>query len=251
MRGPLSYIGGKNRIANKLISLIPKHKTYVEPFAGGAQVFFRKERSEVEVINDLDGELVNFYRVCQLHHEELLRCLRYSLLSRKLYKLLANTAPESLTDIHRAARYFMIQKCTFGGHVTKRNFAIHITKRPTFSPSRIPKIIESTYQRLQDVQIESLPYDEVIERYDRSTTFFYLDPPYLNRPYYNHNFEEADFQILKEKLGGIAGKFLLSINDDPYIRKLFADFTIEEISLPYSLQPHPGRKYTELVIRNY
>src|SRR5579864_6871744 len=106
MKGPLSYIGGKNRIAQQIISLIPEHKTYVEPFGGGAQVLFRKKRSEVEVLNDLDGELVNFYRVCQAHHKELLRCLRYMLLSRKWYELLARTPPECLTDINRAARYF-------------------------------------------------------------------------------------------------------------------------------------------------
>jgi len=251
MKGPLSYIGGKNRIASQLISLIPKHKTYVEGFAGGAQVLFRKEPSEVEVLNDLDGELVNFYRVCQSHHEELLRCLRYTLLSRKLYRLLANTAPQNLTDINRAARYFVIQKCSFGGQVAKRNFGIHVTKRPTFSPARIPKIIDAAYERLIDVQIESLPYETVLKKYDRPSTFFYLDPPYYARKFYNHNFSEQDFQTLEQNLSRLQGKFLLSINDHPFIRKTFAAYKIEEISLPYSLQKHAGRRYTELVIRNY
>jgi DNA adenine methylase len=81
MTGPLSYIGGKNRLAKRLISLFPKHTTYVEPFAGGAQVFFHKEPSEVEVLNDLDGEIVNFFRVCQWHYEELVRYLRFCLAS--------------------------------------------------------------------------------------------------------------------------------------------------------------------------
>jgi len=69
MVGPLSYIGGKNRLARQVIEIFPKHTTYVEAFAGGAQVFFHKEPSKVEVLNDLDGEIVNFFRVCQAHHD--------------------------------------------------------------------------------------------------------------------------------------------------------------------------------------
>ncbi len=77
MIGPLSYIGGKRRIAKSLVSLIPAHTTYVEPFAGGAQVFFHKPRSKVEVLNDLDDEIVNFLRACQRHPHELSRILRW------------------------------------------------------------------------------------------------------------------------------------------------------------------------------
>jgi len=82
MSGPLSYIGGKNRLAKRVIEIFQEHTTYVEAFAGGAQVFFRKEPSKVEVLNDLDGEIVNFYRVCQQYHDELLRYFRSVLVSR-------------------------------------------------------------------------------------------------------------------------------------------------------------------------
>jgi len=88
MIGPLSYIGGKRAIAKPLIALFPDHTTYVEAFAGGAQVFFHKQPSKVEVLNDLDGEIVNFYRVCQQHYEELLRYLRFALVSRTWFDLL-------------------------------------------------------------------------------------------------------------------------------------------------------------------
>ena len=73
MIGPLAYIGGKRRLAPALSRLLAPHVTYVEPFAGGAQVFFHKTPSRVEVLNDLDGEVVNFLRICQQHPEELLR----------------------------------------------------------------------------------------------------------------------------------------------------------------------------------
>src|SRR5664280_3229364 len=103
MIGPLSYIGGKRTLAKRVIALFPEHTTYVEPFAGGAQVFFHKEPSKVEVLNDLDGEMVNFFRVCQQHYEELLRYLRFVLVSRKWFELLLETDPAKLTDIQRAA----------------------------------------------------------------------------------------------------------------------------------------------------
>src|SRR5277367_165864 len=109
-RSPLSYIGGKRPLAKRLIEMFPEHKAYVEAFSGGAQVLFRKEPSKVEVLNDLDGELVNFYRVCQQHYEELVRYLNFSLVSREWFDLLDTMDAKTLTDIQRAARFFYLQK---------------------------------------------------------------------------------------------------------------------------------------------
>lgn len=251
MQGPLSYVGGKNRLASRIISLIPEHKTFVEPFGGGAQVLFRKNPSEVEVLNDIDGELVNFYRVCQAHHDELLKQLRFMLLSREWYERLRETTPDGLTDIQRAARYFFLQKSSFGGMVARQSFATHITKHPSFTPKRIPQIIQAAYERLQTVLIERLPFERVIEKYDRPETFFYLDPPYYGVNLYRFNFSAEDFKRLAGCLAALKGKFLLSINDHPEIRKLFSNFRIEDVELYYSLQRHAGRRYSELFIRNY
>src|SRR6187549_1055899 len=109
MIGPLSYIGGKRRIANYLVSLIPEHITYVETFAGGAQLFFHKPRSRVEVLNDSDDQIVNFLRVCQRHPAELTRLLRWQPASRRLFDWYRAQAGEPLTDIERAARFFYLQ----------------------------------------------------------------------------------------------------------------------------------------------
>src|ERR1700756_5339137 len=122
MAGPLSYIGGKNRLAKRVIEIFPEHTTYVEAFAGGAQVFFHKEPSKIEVLNDLDGEVVNFYRVCQSHHEELIRYMRFMLLSREWFERLQKTPPACLTDIQRAARYLYLQKISFGGRVRSQSY---------------------------------------------------------------------------------------------------------------------------------
>src|ERR1044071_9361528 len=127
MIGPLAYIGGKNRLATKIISILPEHTTYVEPFAGGAQVFFHKLPSNVEVLNDLDYDIVNFFRVCQWHYEELIRYLRYCLASRKLHELHVKTNPDTLTDIQRAGRLLYLQKISFGRLILRQKFHYGVT----------------------------------------------------------------------------------------------------------------------------
>jgi DNA adenine methylase len=251
MRGPLSYVGGKNRIADSIIAQLPIHTTYVEPFAGGAQVLFHKRPSKVEVINDLDGELVNFYRICQAHHEELIRYMRFMLLSREWFGRLQGMTTESLTDIQRAARYFYLQKSAYGGRVDRQNYAIHVIQRPNFSPDRLSELIGEAHKRLSRVQVERLPYEEVLRRFDRKTTLFYLDPPYYGVRLYRHNFEHEDFELLAQKLATISGKFVLSINDTPEIRRMFSEFNIGEIAITYSLQKKEGKRFTELLIKNH
>lgn len=251
MKGPLSYVGGKNRLAATIIAKFPRHTTYVEPFAGGAQVFFQKVPSKVEVINDLDGELVNFYRVCQSHHEELVRYMRFMLLSREWFERLHKAQIEDLTDIQRAARYFYLQKSAYGGRVAHQNYAIHVIQRPNFSPPRTQQIIADTHQRLARAQIERLPYMTVLTKYDRTSTFFYLDPPYYDVRLYHHNFEHEDFVKMASVLSDLKGRFLLSINEHPEIRRMFSNFQIESVPITYSLHRNAGKRYSELLIKNY
>lgn len=251
MVGPLAYIGGKNRLAKQIIALFPGHKTYVEAFAGGAQVFFHKEPSEVEVLNDLDGEVVNFFRVCQWHHEELLRSLRFCLVSREWFDRFKATDPGSLTDVLRATRFFYLQKNCFAGLVRSPTYHYHISRPPGFNLERLPELIENAHKRLHRVQIEHLPYEQILARYDRPSTFFYLDPPYWNRKLYRFNFTEADFVELEKLLRAIRGKFILSLNDTPEVRQLFGRFRFHEIDLHYTAQKKAGKRYRELFITNF
>jgi DNA adenine methylase len=251
MVGPLPYIGGKNRLAKKIISMLPEHTTYVEAFAGGAQVLFHKQPSNVEVLNDLDFDIVNFYRVCQWHYEEFVRYLRFSLASRKLHELHVKSDPATLTDIQRAGRFFYLQKNSFGGLILKQKFHYGITQPSNYNPERIPEIIEKTHKRLARVQIESLPYEQILEKYDRPTTFFYLDPPYWGPKLYRFNFTDDDFVRLAERLVKLQGKFILSLNDRPEVRATFKKFRIEREEIAYTAQAKPGKRYGELLITNY
>lgn len=251
MKGPIAYIGGKNRIATQIIELFPKHKTFVEVFAGGAQVFFHKEPSSVEVLNDLDTDVVTFFRVCQSHHGELVRYLKFIVTSREWFKLLQEQDPKGLTDIQRAARFFYLQKNAYAGLVHHRNFGYSVKEPSRFNPERIPDLIENTHKRLARVQIECLPYQDILKRYDRPTTLFYLDPPYFGLKLYNFNFTEADFVELARRLASINGKFILSLNDVPEVRRIFRQFHFREIDLAYTAQQTAGKRFRELLITNY
>lgn len=252
MVGPLSYIGGRNRLATKIISLLPEHTTYVEPFAGGAQVLFHKQPSNVEVLNDLDFDIVNFFRVCQWHYEEFVRYLRFCLVSRKLHEMHLATNPETLTDIQRAGRFFYLQKNSFGGLILKQKFHYGVTQPSNYNPARIPEIIERTHKRLERVQIESLPYEKILEKYDRPTTCFYLDPPYWERVLYKFNFSESDFRGLEQRLGAIQGKFILSLDDRLEVRDLFKRFRFEQVELAYTAKRNVKWNRTkELLILNF
>jgi len=250
-RGPLPYVGGKTRLAREIIALFPKHTTYVEVFGGGGQVLFRKPPSDVEVYNDIDGDLVNFFRVCQWHHEELVRCLRFSLISRAWHKIYKSTPPESLTDVQRAARFFYLQKNSFGGLIRTQQFHYGVTHPPNFNPKRIPEILDSAHRRLQGVQIESLPYEQLLAKYDRETTLFYLDPPYWKRKLYRFNFSEQDFVLLAERLASLKGRFILSLNDDPEVRRIFSAFHIGETSIIYTAKSKTHARFQELLITNF
>ncbi len=251
MTGPLAYIGGKNRIASKVIAIFPKHTTYVEAFAGGAQVFFHKEPSPVEVLNDLDGEIVNFFRICQFHHEGLVRYLKFILVSRRWFALFEAENPNALTDIQRAARLFYLQKNAFGGLIRNRKFHFSVANPSNFNPATIPKVLEKAHKRLERVQIECLPYAAILDRYDRPTTLFYLDPPYWNRKLYRFNFTDDDFVALAERLRHLKGTFVLSLNDVPRVRELFQEFTLREIEISYTSQMDAGKRFRELLISNF
>ncbi len=251
MIGPISYIGGKNRLAKRIISLLPSHTAYIEPFCGGAQVFFHKQPSKVEILNDLNEDIFNFLRVCKLHHQELVRYLEFCIAGRKWFELFKNTPPETLSDVQRAARFFFLQKNCYGGLVNKQNYAVSVQDGSNYNPKRLPEQLAKAHERLLGVQLECLPYQAILKRYDRPSAFFYIDPPYFKLKHYKFNLEDQDYVEMATLLKGIKGKFLLSLNDTPEVRTIFSAFRISGITLAYSSQPQAGRKYKEVLISNY
>jgi len=252
VNSPLAYIGGKSKLSANIIDMIPPHQAYCEVFAGAAWVFFRKPISKYEVINDLDSDMVVFYRVLQNHLEEFLRQFKWLLSSREWFEdFKRQQTAGGLTDIQRAARYYYVQRLCFGGRVKGRVYGTAPMHTPRINLLRLEEELSAVHLRLVGVTIEHLPWEDFIRRYDKPGTLFYCDPPYYKKPFYAHNLVLEDFQLMAEILAGIKSRFILSINDHPDIREVFRGFKIEPVSLKYTVAKGKLVKGRELLVTNY
>ena len=247
------YIGGKRLLAKtitKRIAAIP-HTTYAEPFVGMGGVFLRRGmRAKCEVINDINQDISNLFRILQRHYPQFLDTIKFQITSRSEFKRLQSCQPETLTDLERAARYLYMQRTTFGGNPKWNSFGVTTTELARFNLTNLEPMLEALHERLSGVVIECLPYAAFIERYDRPYTLFYLDPPYWGcvNDYGKNIFSHDDFAKLSNQLKAIKGKFILSINDKPEIRELFDWAEIEVVETKYSVGNARGNKVGELLI---
>lgn len=230
----IPWIGGKRRLADTLLDRFPVHSCYVEVFAGGAALFFLRQPADVEVINDVNGDLVNLYRVVKHHLEEFVRQFKWALSSREVFRWLQDTPPETLTDLQRAARFFYLQQHAFGGKVSGQSFGT-ATTAPPINLLRIEENLSAAHLRLSAAYIEHLDWHACIERYDRPHTLFYLDPPYWQTEGYGVPFAWDQYERMAVKLATLKGKAILSINDHPDIRRCFSAFEFETLSIDYTM----------------
>lgn len=231
----IPWIGGKRKLAEHLLPLFPDHQCYVEPFAGAAALFFLKQPSPVEVLNDINGELINLYRVVKHHLEELYRQFKWVLTSRQNWERLHITPTDTLTDVQRAARFLYLQKLAFGGKVEGQVFGTATTSRPRFNLFSLEQDLQEAHFRLSNTTIEHLSWEKVIERYDRPHTLFYCDPPYWQTEGYGVEFGWEHYVRMAELAKSIEGTMIISINDHPDIRELFADLPVVEVDYAYTV----------------
>ena len=249
MNSPIAYIGGKSKLAKTIIEMMPKHKAYCEVFAGAAWVFFRKEPANYEVINDLDSDLICFYRVLQNHLEEFLKQFKWLLASREWFEdWKRQQVAGGLTDIQRAARYYYLQRLCFAGRVRGRTYGASPMSRPRINLLRIEEELSEVHLRLSGVTIEHLPWQHFLKTYDKPGTLFFLDPPYYKAPYYKHNFKLQDFQELADALVRIRSNFILSINDHAEMRRVFKAFKQSLVRLNYNASRNEVIKAREILI---
>jgi len=249
------WLGGKSKLASLLIERIEgvPHKTYVEPFVGMGGVFLRRRmRPKLEVANDRNGEIVNLFRILQRHYPQLMEVLRFQITSRREFERLRATDPATLTDLERAARFLYLSRLAFGGQ-HRGVFGVASDRPARFSLSRLEPLLDAAHERLEGVVFENLDWAEVITRYDGPNTLFYLDPPYwgCEADYGKGLFDRDQFALMAKTLGSIQGAFVLSINDVPEIRELFAGFECEPVRLTYTVaRGRPEGKSGELVVCN-
>ncbi len=250
----IPWMGGKRRLADRLIPLFPPHECYVEVFAGGAALYFlRPQGAPVEVLNDINGDLVTLYRVVQNHLEEFVRQFKWALSSRQIFEWQKMTRTETLTDIQRAARFFYLQHHAFAGKVSGQSFGT-ATTAPAINLLRIEENLSAAWQRLSGTYVENLPWLDCAERYDRAHTFHYMDPPYWETAGYGVDFGFENYERMAEFMRRCKGKVMVSINDHPDIREVFKGFHLEEVNIRYSVgNPRGGAAEAsgELVITSW
>ena len=246
------WIGGKRRLAKHILPLFPAHTCYVEPFCGAAALYFLKTPSKNEVINDINGELVNLYRVVKHHLEEFVRQFKWALVSRQIYKWLQDTPEETLTDIQRAARFYYLQKQAFGGKVADHTFGTSTTSAPRFNLLRIEEELSMAHLRLSRTLIEHLDWHQCIERYDRPHTLFYCDPPYWGTEGYGVEFGLENYEHMADLAHRIKGKMIISVNDIPEMRQAFNGLNMLSVDISYNLKvTGKSSRKKELIILNF
>jgi DNA adenine methylase len=235
------WIGGKRALAATIAERIANtpHDRYVEPFVGMGGVFFRRRhRPRLEVINDINRDVVNLFRILQRHYQQFLDVLKWQVCSRSEFERLLRVDPDTLTDLERAARFLYLQRAAFGGKAVGQSFGVSFQGGARFDLTKIVPLLEDVHERLSGVLIERLSYAECIRRYDsRPGTLFYCDPPYwgCTDDYGKDIFSPADFEALRGLLEGLQGRFILSINDTPEVRAIFSRFAIDTAILNYRL----------------
>lgn len=256
IKSPIGWVGGKSRLRAEILKRIPDHTTYVEPFCGAAWVLFGKKPSAVEIINDIDGELTNFWRCVRERPLELLEKLRFRLACKPDFQRERDLSQGS--EIERAARFYWLLKSSFGSRRTRPSFGFHGAKdrqrRPGLDVKQIQQVLTQAHERLQDVYVFTEDFEELIKRSDSTDTFFYVDPPYWGcEKAYVQPFATEDHERLAATLKPLKGRFLLSYGDHASIRALYNWAEIEEVSTRYSIsKTAEGRaRRTELLIRNY
>jgi len=225
MRTPIVYYGGKLSLINELLPLIPDHKIYTEPFMGGGAVYFAKEPSQSEIINDTNNFVCNFYMALKIHFKALKKKIDGTLYSRATYKVALNmyTVPHLFNDLQKAWAFWVLTNQGFSGIIGSWSYDRGSRKARSFHNKKL-RFTKELAQRLEHTQIENNDAVKVIQSRDTKNTFHFIDPPYVGADQGHYKgYTRQDFKELLETLAHIDGKFLMTTYDsellDVYVKK--------------------------------
>lgn len=243
----ISWIGGKKALRKKISAQFPPdYNRYIEVFGGAGWMLFAEERKvDLEVYNDIDGDLVNLFKCVKHHPDALQKELEWTFTSRELF-FDAKQDISGLTDIQRAAKFYILIKYSFGTD-------LHSFGARKKDMERAVHYLQDVSHRLRSVVIEHMDFERLLKVYDRPDALFYLDPPYFGvEEYYKAGFGTEEHERLHDALHRIKGKFILSYNDCDEARELYKDFNIIETDRHDNLAAGVSRRrYRELIIKNY
>lgn len=256
LRTPLTYYGGKQQLLKEILLHVPKHELYCEPFCGGAAVFFGKEPSKVEVINDTNREVINFYKVVQNDFVSLEKEVRISLCSRLLHDdaYVIFTHPHMFSEIKRAWAVWVLANQSVNAIITNSwGYERKSGKTTLRISNKREAFTEDLAIRIQNVQIECADANYIIRSRDFADAFFYVDPPYVGTCMGHYDgYSEDDYRKLLTTLSGIEGKFLLS----SFPTDILKEFTVKngwytkEIEMRCSASKI-GKRKIEVLTANY
>lgn len=252
MKRILNYPGSKWSLSSVISDIMPDHTTYVEPFFGSGAVFFTKERSKIETINDLNGRLINFFRVCREHPEQLARSVDLTPISREEQRLSLEISPDPLED---ARRFLVLSWQSIGGvqrHLTGWRSNITTYGSKTINEwCGLPKLIFEVASRLKETQIENQDALQLLKRYDRPSVLAYVDPPYLMSTrkgrYYQTELEDERQPELLEILKNFEGKVMLSGYENDLYNHQLSDWH----KLQFQSNAEAGERRLETIWCNY
>lgn len=253
-----SYYGGKQEMAESLIGYMPKHKAYLEPFAGSLAVFFKKQKSTWNAVNDVDKDIANLYYVCSRIDlfEEFKEKSLYMIQSKEIYDIVRASIKKSkdkfkIPDIQRAVDYFFFISTSFNNRP-----GTSLSKIVTKWNTDLVENLKNTRKKLDNVIIENLDINNFIDKYQNTKdAFWFFDPPYYvanNTEYYGRVFNQYQHKIFKEKIDMISDKckFLITYDDSEEIRYLFKEYYIKEVPVKYR-STHEIMDINEILITNY
>ncbi len=222
VRSVIAYAGGKGNMVGKILKLFPPHHTYVEPFGGGASLLLNKEPSPVEVYNDRDSGLVNFFRILRdpRKFKKFYRKVFFTPYSREEREYCKETWKSCEDAVEKAYRWFVAIRQSFSGDM-KGGWGFNVTTsaggmaRACSAWLSVIEELPLIHERFKRVQIEHKDFREIIKLYDTEDTLFYNDPPYIpetrkDKKLYNHELTLEDHKDLVNLLLNIKGKCILS-----------------------------------------
>jgi len=252
MRSPITWVGGKGKMISYLLPMIPRHRTYVEVFGGGASLLFAKQPSKIEVYNDLNSGLFIFFKVLRNNFNEFYQKIKLTPNSREHYYYCLNTWETCGDEVEKAYRWFCVARMSFGGKFG-HGWGYQITDA-SHNRNFIIRILPEINKRLLNVQVENQDFRIILKVYDTPETFFYLDPPYVTNTkktkFYKHEMSDQDHSDLVKILKNIRGKVLLSGYPNEIYDKL--NWDTKEFNVPLSVaSDRTGKHRIEKMWYNY
>ncbi len=256
VRPPISYWGGKQLLLPKILPIIPKHKKYVEPFLGGGAVFWSKEPSEIEIINDLDNFVSNFYEVTKIRFRQLDRLIKSSKFSRLNHDqaMVIRQHPEMFSKVKRAWSFYYLANTSMFSILDNQMNTPSSSLKPikTFN-NKGERYNQEIENRLKNTFIESRDALYVLTRHDDPDTFHFIDPPYFNADMGHYKgYTKEDFIALLDVVAKLEGKFLLTCYPSDVVTEYAEKYNwiVENHDMQLSAGGK-GKRKTEVFVRNY